>query len=80
MIIRMNAVSHTEQIPYILGVIQGVHCEGEVAEVLGQWWVQLGRHHKFEVASQYPFLPSSISQSSFTGSQGVTRPDSPLGL
>lgn len=62
MIIRMNAVSSTassEQIPHILGPIQGVHCKGEVAKVLGQWWVQLGRHTNSEVASQYPLLPLS---------------------
>lgn len=52
MTIRMNAVSPTAPL-----LIQGVHCEGEVAEVSGQWWVQLGRHPNSEVASQYPFLP-----------------------
>lgn len=50
----------SEKIPHILGLIQGVHCEGEVPEVLGQWWVQLDRHTNSEVAPQYPLLPSSL--------------------
>lgn len=54
---------------------------GEVAELLGQWWVQLAGTTNSEVASQYLFLPFvllHIRQPSLTGYQGVTRPNSPL--
>lgn len=77
MIIRMNAVSPTEQIPYTLGLLQGVRCKGGVAEVLGRWWVQLGRHHKLRGFS-CPFLPlpptrQSVRLHRLTGSDKATQ-------